>query len=73
MFAGQSDKYDEFRAKFKIWLPALTTLDGIDFAKDMGKISEMRDAVEVEKSRALQSKHPLASIPEEAKGQGSSG
>ena len=53
MFAGQSDKYDQFRAKFKIWLPALTTLDGIDFAKDMGKIDEMRGEVEREKTRAL--------------------
>ena len=34
MFAGQSQKYDQFRAKFKIWLPTLVTLDGIDFSKD---------------------------------------
>ena len=38
MFAGQSQKYEEFRATFKIWLPSLMTLDGIDFAKDQNKI-----------------------------------
>ena len=46
MFAGQSSKYDAFRAKFKIWLPTLQTLDGIDFSKDMVKINEIRTEVE---------------------------
>ena len=45
MFSGQSAKYDEFRAKFKIWLPTLETLDGIDFSKDAVKIGEIRDTV----------------------------
>ena len=45
MFSGQSAKYDEFRAKFKIWLPSLETLDGIDFSKDAVKIGEIRDTV----------------------------
>ena len=34
MFGGQSNKYETFRAKFKIWIPTLVTLDGIDFNKD---------------------------------------
>jgi len=46
MFAGQSAKYDEFRAKFKIWIPSLVTLDGIDFTKDEVKIGEIRAATE---------------------------
>lgn len=45
MFSGQSAKYDAFRAKIKIWLPSLVTLDGIDFSKDEVKINEIRDEV----------------------------
>ena len=33
MFSGQAAKYEEFRAKFKIWIPTLETLDGTDFSK----------------------------------------
>ncbi len=50
MFAGQSDKYAQFRAKFKIWLPTLMTLDGIDFQKDEVLIAEVRTQVETEKA-----------------------
>ena len=34
MFSGQASKYELFRAKFKIWMPTLVTLDGTDFNKD---------------------------------------
>ena len=34
MFAGQQQKYDNFRATWKIWVPTLQTLDGVDFSKD---------------------------------------
>lgn len=27
------DKYDYFRATFKIWIPTLVTLDGTDFTE----------------------------------------
>ena len=46
MFAGQPAKYDEFRAKFKIWLPTLETLDGTDFSKDSAIIANMLNTVE---------------------------
>ena len=49
MFAGQSQKYDQFRAKFKIWLPTLVTLDGIDFSKDEVLIGQIRSEIEAEK------------------------
>ena len=70
MFSGQSTKYDAFRAKFKIWLPTLATLDGTDFSKDEVKISELRAQVEAEKRQKTST---LSTIPEEAKGQSSSG
>jgi hypothetical protein len=31
-------KYEDFRAKIKIWLPTLETLDGTNFAQDQNKI-----------------------------------
>ena len=46
MFSGMAAKYEDFRAKCKIWLPSLVTLDGIDFKKDEIKIVEMRSQVE---------------------------
>jgi len=46
MFAGQSAKYDLFRAQFKIWIPTLVTLDGIDFSKDEVKIADVRTEIE---------------------------
>lgn len=49
MFSGMAAKYEEFRAKFKIWLPSLVTLDGIDFKKDEIKIQEMKAEVERQK------------------------
>ena len=33
--------YQEFRAKFKIWIPSLKTLDGTDFKDDQGFIEKM--------------------------------
>ena len=68
MFAGQSAKYDMFRAQFKIWIPTLMTLDGIDFSKDEVKIADVRAEVEQQKTRALQS--GLPTIPEEGKSAG---
>lgn len=65
MFAGQAAKYDEFRAKFKIWIPSLITLDGIDFTKDAGKIAEIK--TQVDKSKQLATGGGLPSIPEEGK------
>ena len=50
---GNKAKYDEFRATFKIWLPNLVTLDGIDFSKDTTKVNEIRGKVEAEKARIL--------------------
>ena len=50
MFAGQATKYDEFRAKFKIWIPTLETLDGTDFSKDDAIIAKMMDTVEAQKA-----------------------
>ena len=69
MFAGQADKYDQFRARVKIWLPSLVTLDGIDFFKDQAMIQSMTQQVEQEKQQLLGRGQPLAAIPEEAKGQ----
>ena len=67
MFSGQSTKYDEFRAKFKIWLPTLETLDGTDFSKDDATIARMMDTVETQKAQCM--KKGLSTIPEEAKNQ----
>ena len=69
MFAGQSAKYDRFRAQFKIWIPSLQTLDGIDFSKDEVMISDIRTEIEQQKREAVQSSgaRGLATIPEEAK------
>ena len=53
MFSGMATKYEAFRAQFKIWLPTLQTLDGIDFSKDQVKIGEMNASVASEKQKAL--------------------
>jgi len=37
MFQSEA-KYEEFRVKFKVWLPSLQTLDGTDFSKNMAAI-----------------------------------
>ena len=68
MFGGQAAKYDEFRAKFKIWIPTLETLDGTDFSKDDAVIARMMDAVEQQKANAMK-KGYLEAIPEENKNQ----
>ena len=34
--------YQEFRARFAIWIPSLKTLDGTDFKDDQGFIEKMR-------------------------------
>jgi len=70
MFAGQNNKYDQFRAKFKVWLPSLVTLDGIDFSKDEVKLSQFREELERERQQILHGQ--LATIPEETRGQTSS-
>ena len=66
MFSGQAAKYNEFRAKFKIWIPTLETLDGTDFSKDDSVIAKMMDTVEAQKANAMK-KGVLESIPEEVK------
>ena len=67
MFSGQGSKYDEFRAKFKIWLPTLETLDGTDFSKDDATIARMFDQVETSKSAAMKKGAGLDTIDEEVK------
>ena len=68
MFSGQAAKYEEFRAKFKIWIPTLETLDGTDFSKDDATIARMMDSVEAQKANAMK-KGYLETIPEENKKQ----
>ena len=53
MFGGQNAKYEMFRAKFKVWVPSLVTLDGIDFSKDEARISQLRFDIETEKAILL--------------------
>ena len=43
MFQGQSAKYDEFRAMFKVMCPQLETLDGTSFSKDENLIKKNRE------------------------------
>ena len=73
MFGGQNAKYEMFRAKFKVWVPSLITLDGIDFSKDEARISQLRFDIETEKAILLSSPSTLPSIPEEGKSQASAG
>lgn len=72
MFAGQSAKYDRFRAQFKIWIPSLQTLDGIDFSKDEVMIADIRTEIETQKQQATGGRggRGLATIPEENKAGG---
>jgi len=56
--------YQEFRAKFSIWIPSLKTLDGTDFASDQGFISKMKGQ-EQEKKLKMSN---LDFIPEESSG-----
>ena len=49
MFAGQQQKYDNFRATWKIWVPSLQTLDGVDFSKDQVTIGQIKSGVEQKK------------------------
>ena len=64
MFSGQSAKYELFRAKFKIWIPSLQTLDGTDFKKDTA-IEQYRAQIEQEKRTAMNKVQGLSTIPEE--------
>ena len=41
--------YQEFRAKFAIWLPNLKTLDGTDFKDDAALIQKMKNAEQEKK------------------------
>ncbi len=66
------DKYADFRATLKIWLPSLQTLDGTDFSENAEAIKRKQKEVEGQKSQALKQaasrgKH-LETIPEEGKG-----
>lgn len=70
MFESE-DKYSEFRATIKIWIPSLQTLDGTDFSENGDAIKKKQKEVEAQKSQALKSaggqKKPLETIPEETK------
>ncbi|TNV81109.1 hypothetical protein FGO68_gene2488 [Halteria grandinella] len=65
------EKYAEFRATVKIWIPTLQTLDGTDFSQNMDDIRKKQKEVEAQKSQALKSaggsKKALETIPEERK------
>ena len=56
--------YQEFRAKFAIWMPNLKTLDGTDFKDDQDMINKMKSG-ELNKKVAS---NKLESIPEEGSG-----
>ena len=68
MFSNPN-KYEEFRAKIKIWLPSLDTLDGTDFSKDSATIAKHMNAIEQLKAKVMAKHTPaqggqLATIPE---------
>ena len=42
MFDAETTKYNKFRARVKIWLPNLQTLDGTDFSKDANEIARLK-------------------------------
>jgi Leucine-rich repeat (LRR) protein len=44
------EKYAEFRATVKIWIPTLQTLDGTDFSQNMDDIKKKQKEVEAQKS-----------------------
>ena len=72
MFSNPN-KYEEFRAKIKIWLPTLETLDGTNFDQDSANIAKHFNAVEQLKAKVMAKHTPaqggqLASIPENSKG-----
>ena len=64
------DKYAQFRATIKIWLPQLLTLDGTDFSQNQEVIRAKQREVEAQKNKAMGSapKKQLETIPEESKG-----
>ena len=35
---GKDDKYEKFRCMFKVWMPSLQTLDGVDFSKNQSAL-----------------------------------
>ena len=68
------DKYSEFRATVKIWLPQLNTLDGTDFSLNQEAIRSKQKEVEGQKNKALANagivqkrSQPLETIHEESK------
>ena len=52
MFSNPA-KYEDFRAKVKIWLPTLETLDGTNFTQDQSKIAILKVSMEAAKAKAL--------------------
>lgn len=46
-------KYDLFRAKFKIWMLNLETLDGTSFDKDQSNIQKYYDEITATKETLL--------------------
>lgn len=77
MFTAPRPEYLKFRAKIKVWLPNLLTLDGTDFTEEANEIIKIRTQVESEKpklisqfsSGVVSAPTVLASIPEESKSQ----
>lgn len=62
------EKYAEFRATVKIWIPTLLTLDGTDFSQNADDIKKKQKEVEAQKAQAMRGvKKPLDTIPEEKK------
>jgi len=47
------EKYLDFRATIKIWLPQLQTLDGTDFSQNQEAIRSKTREVEAQKAKAL--------------------
>ena len=45
--------YKKFRARFKIWIPSLETLDGVNFNDDTAYIESCRKEIEAEKDGKL--------------------
>lgn len=52
MFESE-EKYTEFRATVKIWMPTLQTLDGTDFSENADTIKKKQKEVEAKKAQAL--------------------
>lgn len=50
---GKDDKYEKFRCMFKVWMPSLQTLDGVDFAKNQSALRKYEKEINVQKDKIL--------------------